>query len=98
MNKLGIKAAVFHLLWLKPFRPNELLLESIRNSKHGFLILDDDYVDGIAKNLAFDLMALTGKSGIVMGLKDKTAGFPKHLDNLPPSAEEIVEKITHICV
>lgn len=94
--KIGIKAAVHHILWIKPFEPSKSLLESIDNSKHGFLLLDDDYEDGILKNIAFDLMMKTQKQAYVLGLKNKSAGFSKESDNLPPNEFEIVLKIQEI--
>ena len=32
-----------------------------------------------------------------MGLKDKTAGTGKNLDNLPPNEDEIIKFIKKIC-
>jgi transketolase C-terminal domain/subunit len=94
--KIGIKVSVHHILWIKPFEPSNILLDSINKSKHGFLLLDDDYEDGILKNIAFDLMMKTQKKGYVMGLKNKSAGFSKETDNLPPSVEDIKNKIHQI--
>ena len=34
--------------------------------------------------------------GWLMGLKNKVAGFSKHLDNLPPNIEEIYNTIKSI--
>ena len=63
---------------------------------HNFLLLDDDYEDGILKNIAFDLMMKTQKQAYVLGLKNKSAGFSKESDNLPPNEFEIVLKIQEI--
>ena len=93
---MGIKAAVHHILWIKPFEPSKILLDSINNSKYGFLLLDDDYEDGILKNIAYDLMMKTLKQAYVLGLKNKSAGFSKETDNLPPDAFEIVQKVKEI--
>ena len=36
-------------------------MNCITNSKHGGIILDDDYVDGIANNLANKISHITNK-------------------------------------
>ena len=54
-------------------------------------MLDDDYVDGVASNLAYQLIKKQ-KNFEVMGLKDRSAGFSKTTDNLPPSCKEIIKK------
>ena len=55
-------------------------------------MLDDDYTDGVASNLAFELIKKTQSNFEVMGLKDRSAGFSKTTDNLPPSCKEIIIK------
>ena len=59
-------------------------------------VLDDDYSQGVATNLAYEIMKKTGKKVDVMGLKDKSAGFSKETDNLPPNCSEIVKKVKEI--
>ena len=70
--------------------------EAIKRSKKGAILLDDDYVDGISNSLANRINLKTGKKIYTMGLKDKTAGAHAKVDNLPPSAKEIVKKVTRI--
>lgn len=89
----GIRVAVHHVVEIKPFKPNMLALDSLSESKYGGIVLDDDYTNGIAKSLAFDLNSVTGARMQVMGLEDKTAGFYKQVDNLPPNKENIIERI-----
>jgi len=89
--KEGIKVAVHHIVQIKPFQPSGDHLYTLANSKHGGIVLDDDYVDGIAKSLAFDLTHKTGAKMNVMGLKDKSAGFYAEVDNLPPSKTDIIK-------
>jgi len=95
LQKEGINVDVCHILQIKPFEPNELQLLSLKSSGIG-IVLDDDYVDGIAKSLAFDLNKKTGANVHVMGLDDKTAGFYSQVDNLPPSKEKIIKKIREL--
>ena len=95
IQKQGINVDVCHILQIKPFEPSELQLSSLKSSGIG-IVLDDDYVDGIAKSLAFDLNKKTGANVHVMGLDDKTAGFYSQVDNLPPSKEKIIKKIREL--
>lgn len=95
LQKQGIDVDVCHILQIKPFEPNELQLSSLKSSGVG-IVLDDDYVDGIAKSLAFDLNKKTGADVHVMGLDNKTAGFYSQVDNLPPSKEKIIQKIKEL--
>ena len=66
--------------------------ESSFKSKFGGIVLDDDYTDGVASNLAYPINKKTKKNFEVMGLKDRSAGFSKTTDNLPPSCKEIIIK------
>jgi pyruvate dehydrogenase E1 component beta subunit len=95
LKKEGINVDVCHIMQIKPFEPNQTDLMSLKNSGKG-IVLDDDYVDGIAKCLSFDLNKLTGADVHVMGLENKTAGFYPQVDNLPPSKDEIIAKIKEI--
>ena len=69
---------------------------AVKTSKFGGIVLDDDYSQGVATNLAYDIMKKTGKKVDVMGLKNKSAGFSKETDNLPPNCLEIVERVKKI--
>ena len=95
LANIGIYAAVHHIVQIKPFEPSEKSIMALHRAKVG-MVLDDDYVDGIAKSLAFDLTQKTGASMHVMGLKDKSAGFYPQVDNLPPTAKEIFDKVRGI--
>ena len=39
---------------------------------------------------------MSGKKIEIMGLKDKSAGFSKETDNLPPNSKEIIKMISKI--
>ena len=93
LKKEGIKVAVHHIVQIKPFLPTVPSLKQLTNSKFGGIVLDDDYVDGIAKSLSFDLMKQTNAKMSVLGLEDKTAGFYAKVDNLPPNKEKIIAEI-----
>jgi pyruvate/2-oxoglutarate/acetoin dehydrogenase E1 component len=93
----GIKVSVHHLFWIKPLQISDEFITAVRNSKCGFIVLDDDYVDGIANSIAYEIMVQTrNPNGYTLGLKNKSAGFSKETDNLPPSTNEIIDKIKTI--
>jgi pyruvate/2-oxoglutarate/acetoin dehydrogenase E1 component len=89
LSKEGLKINVVNLFELKPLKLSKKAIISLKNSRYGGIVLDDDYVNGIAKNIAHDLNLMTSKTLNVLGLKDKSAGFYPKVDNLPPTAQEI---------
>jgi len=95
LSKKGLRVSVFHIRQIKPF---QMRLEGLQQIyKAPFIVLDDDYVDGIAKSLAFNLAKDTNTNHMnVLGLEDKTAGFYPQVDNLPPSKDKIIAKIREI--
>ena len=96
LEKKGIKVGIVNIVWLKPFKIKKKWLESLKKSKFGGIVIDDDYVNGVSKSIANDLNLKSKKQVYAMGLKDRTAGFHKTVDNLPPNAEEICEQIEKI--
>lgn len=90
LKDCGIKISVHHVFRIKPFGlacPSAI--EELKISKFGGCVLDDDYVDGIAKSIGYDLAKQSGALVDVLGLEDKSAGFSSRLDNLPPNKEKI---------
>ena len=96
LEALGYKVSIIHQLWIKPFIAKDAWIKTLHNSKHGGMVLDDDYTQGTCSNIAHRLMLESKNTVHVMGLKDRTAGFHPTVDNLPPSKEEIVEKVLSI--
>ena len=92
----GVNASIIHLRWIKPFNLRDKWRQEVLNSKKGAIVLDDDYVDGVAKSIAHDIMMGTHKPVWTMGLENRTAGFYKDVDNLPPSAEQITQRVLQI--
>ena len=92
----GMKVSLINILWIKPLKISKKSLNNLKYSKFGGMVIDDDYTDGVAKSIANDLTMKTKKFVTTMGLKNKTAGFGKNKDNLPPSAIQIVKKINKI--
>ena len=96
LEKENLKIGVANILWIKPFEIKEKWIQTLKNSKFGGIILDDDYESGVASDMAYKLMKLSKKKVEVMGLKNKSAGFSRKSDNLPPNKEEIIIKIKEI--
>jgi pyruvate/2-oxoglutarate/acetoin dehydrogenase E1 component len=96
LSKKKIKVGIANIIWIKPFKIEKKWINALKKSKFGGIILDDDYTSGVASDMAYKLMKATNKKVEVMGLKDKSAGFSKTADNLPPKVEEIIKKISKI--
>ena len=92
LEKEGYKIGIANILWIKPFSIRKDWEQAVIKSKFGGIVLDDDYTDGVASNLAYQLIKKTKKNFEVMGLKDRSAGFSNTTDNLPPSCKEIIIK------
>ena len=85
-----LKVSVYPQTWINPLRIKESEIENLKASKYGGVVLDNDYPNGIAKQIAYELMHRSGKPVSVLCIDEKTAGFQPHNDNLPPSCEKIV--------
>ena len=98
LKKNGIKIGIANILWIKPFKIKKRWIEMLNTSKYGGIILDDDYTQGIAESLAFRLLEKTKKNVQLkaIGLKNRSAGFSKKTDNLPPNKDEIIMTIKKI--
>lgn len=96
LSQEGIKCNLIHVLWLKPFVVWAHMADALAGSTHGGIVLDGDYVNGVAKCLAYDLMHATGRKVYALGLEERTAGFAPHLDNLPPTSERICSTVKEI--
>jgi len=97
LEKQGYKIGIANIFWLKPFNFKKKWENALRKSKHGGIVLDDDYEGGIASFISYQIMKKTGKKIEIMGLKNKSAGFSKETDNLPPTYIEIVNRVKKIC-
>ena len=96
LEKKGYKMGIANILWIKPFKIRDEWMSSLKKSKYGGIVLDDDYSKGVASDIAYKLMKASGKKIEIMGLKDKSAGFSKETDNLPPNSKEIIKMISKI--
>jgi len=92
----NISLNIIHQLWIKPFIVEDSWKIALDNSKFGGLVTDDDYVEGTASSIANELSLATGKKVWTLGLEPRTAGFHPTVDNLPPSAEQIIKKLKQI--
>ena len=96
LKKEKINVSLINILWIKPFKVPNIVIKNLKKSKYGGVILDDDYADGISKSIANDLSHKSNKMIYALGLKNRTAGTGKNLDNLPPNAKEIVKFVKKI--
>ena len=96
MTENGYNISIFHIVWLKPFRVTKNLINTINNSEHGAIILDNDFEDGIPSIIAGKLQKLVNKKIHTLGLKNKTAGHHSKVDNLPPKHNKIEKFIIKI--
>lgn len=96
LTKKGYKIGIANILWIKPFKIKEKWISALKKSRYGGIVLDDDYSTGVGSDMAYKLMKRTGSKIEIMGLKDKSAGFSKKSDNLPPNSKEIIKKILNI--
>ena len=92
----GLVLNIIHQLWIKPFNIPPSWKTALESSKYGGLVTDDDYVEGVANSIANELNLASGKKVHTLGLESKTAGFYSQVDNLPPTAEKIMEKLKQI--
>ena len=91
----GIKISVHHIVDIKPLILADKDYSCAKESQK-ILVLDDDYENGIARNIASEIHSKTRCEINTLGLKDKTAGFHPRVDNLPPSKQEIIERINSL--
>tara|TARA_B100000519_G_C14222706_1_gene428359 strand:+ start:602 stop:1486 length:885 start_codon:yes stop_codon:yes gene_type:complete len=82
--------SVYHQVWIRPLGISERQIEKLKKSKYGGVVIDDDYPNGIAKQIAHDLMLKSGKKVYVLALNEVVAGFQPHNDNLPPDKNDIL--------
>tara|TARA_A100001388_G_scaffold269132_1_gene245060 strand:+ start:282 stop:1193 length:912 start_codon:yes stop_codon:yes gene_type:complete len=92
----GYKINIIHQLWIKPFELKNNWLKAINNSKYGGLVLDDDYEEGVASSIAHTIMIKSEKKIYTQCIRPRSAGFHEKVDNLPPSANEIVNNVEAI--
>tara|TARA_B100001287_G_scaffold50346_1_gene39381 strand:- start:45 stop:956 length:912 start_codon:yes stop_codon:yes gene_type:complete len=96
LKKENINVSLINILWIKPLKVPNVAIQNLKQSKYGGVILDDDYADGISKSIANDLNLKSNKMIYTLGLKNRTAGTGKNLDNLPPNAKEIIKFVKKI--
>lgn len=88
-----IKIGIIHLKQLKPFSLTKKITKYINSSKKGVLITDNDYEDGLPRILSGKINEITSNKIHILGLRNRTAGHHKKVDNLPPDANKIIKFI-----
>lgn len=92
----GIICDLIHLVWLKPFRATELMIDSLKKTGLGLVIDSDFEIAGASRSIAYDLMHASSVPVHALGLEDRSAGFAPHLDNPTPSAKKIANRVSSL--
>lgn len=97
LNEMGISTSVIHLPWIKPLKIRTEEWPDMLGQARMAMVIDDDYEDGVARAIAHKLMlhpnVATRPPVYTLGLENRSAGFSKETDNLPPTAEKIVQEV-----
>ena len=92
----GISCNICPILWLKPFRPSNEVLDSLRKTGIGLVVDSDFEIAGASRSISYELMHLTGASVHALGLKDQVCGATATQENITPSPEEISARIIEL--
>lgn len=93
LDRRGIRANVFHIVWLKPFRVEPVYLEALAGSRCG-LVVDAGYeICGASQSMAHTLTLASGVSVHALGLRDETKCLCEPYQNPIPDAAAIVAKV-----
>jgi len=92
----GIRADLFHTVWLKPFEPSAEVLTSLRRTRLGLVIDADFEIAGASRSLAYDLIHASGVFVHALGLEDRVCGAAPHLENITPSPGRIVDVVSRL--
>lgn len=96
LTEKGIKANLFHLLWLKPFKPKKDMLKALNQTKLGLVVDSDFEITGASRSIAYELMHQTDASVHALGLEDRVCGVASHLENITPSPEKIATIVVEL--
>jgi pyruvate/2-oxoglutarate/acetoin dehydrogenase E1 component len=96
LRGVGIVCDLFHLMWLKPFRADEAVLESLARTGLGLVVDSDFEISGPSRSIAYELMLTTSAPVHALGLADRTGGFAPHFDNGTPGVDVIVDRIREL--
>ena len=97
LEEQGLKVNVIHQVWIKPFIFHPEWATALNNSRFGGIVLDDDYEEGVASSIAHRMIMGSTSKVATMGLPHRTAGFHPRVDNLPPNADQIIDRVKEIC-
>lgn len=103
LSKEDIRCNVINILWLKPLgstnqleqfdRLGSVALRALQDSKQGLVVDTGFETCGASESIAYNLMYLTGKKVMAMGLYDKTVCVKPGSENMIPSVEKIVDVV-----
>ena len=93
LAKEGIQCNVVHVLWLKPFVPEERMIEPLRQTGRGLVIDTGHEIAGAAQALAYELILASGDHVKALGLQDKTKCLCPPLQNKYPDTGLIIAAV-----
>lgn len=92
----GIACNVVHVLWLKPFVPDDRMTLPLKGSGLGLVVDVGHETAGAAQSLAYRLTEACGVPVKALGLADRTKCLCPPLQNRYPDAETIADKVKSI--
>ncbi len=96
LNKIGIKANIFHIAWLKPFNA-EKYIEVLRKTPLGLVTDAGRVICGAPEHIAYELMhAVPGSIVYANGIEDSPKSKNPKFYNAVPDAQLIVDKALSI--
>ncbi len=95
LAKENITCNVAHVVWLKPFKKDNIL-KALSNSKCGVVVDADFEISGASQSIAYSLMYETGAPVKALGLYDRSVGVTPETENPAPDAHSIAEKVRQL--
>ena len=92
----NIKVGLVHIYKIKPFNLSNKIYKYLQSSKHGIILTDNDYEDGLLRIISSKIKDNINCKIKLLGLKNKSAGHHKNVDNLPPDFYKMKKKIYKI--
>ena len=96
LEQEGIKCNVIHLMWLKPFKLTDRLLNPLKQTKVGIVVDSGFEIAGASESIAYKLMFASGVKVMAMGLHDRSVGVTPETENSTPSVERIIDAVLNL--
>lgn len=97
LEQKGIRCNVIHIMWLKPFRLTDRLLNPLKQTKAGIVVDSGFEIAGASQSIAYELMFASGVKVRAMGLYDRSVGVAPETENPTPSVDRIIDAVVSLC-